>query len=63
MNTTEEPGDLCHICASPDVAYWHTIHSAKMPFAMVNVGYCEICAKLLDKFEQDLHLWVKEAEE
>lgn len=63
MNTTEEPGDQCHVCGSPDVAYWHTIHTATMPYIMVNLGYCERCAKLLDKFEQDLHLWVKEAEE
>lgn len=57
------PGELCHVCASPDVAYWHTIHSVKIPFAMVNVGYCERCARLLDRFEQDLHKWTEGAEQ
>lgn len=57
------PGELCHVCASPDVAYWHTIHSVKMPFAMVNVGYCERCARLLDRFEQDLYKWVEGADQ
>lgn len=54
------PGELCHVCASPDVAYWHTITSVKMPFAMVNVGYCERCSKLIDRFEQDLFKWIEE---
>lgn len=60
---TEETGVLCHVCASPNVEYWHTVHSTKMPFAMVNVGYCERCAKLLDRIEQDLYLGFKEAKE
>ena len=55
------PGELCHVCASPNIAYWHTIRPADKPFIMINVGYCERCAKLLDKFEQDLHKWTKEA--
>lgn len=63
MNTIEEPGDRCHVCGSPDVAYWHTVSTATMPYIMVNIGYCEKCAKLLDKFEQDLYLWIKEAKE
>lgn len=57
------PGELCHVCASPNVEYWHTIHSVKMPFAMVNIGYCERCAKLLDKLEQDLYKWIKGADQ
>ena len=56
------PGELCHVCGSPNVAYWHTIHGVNMPFAMVNVGYCERCAKLLDKFEQDLYKWIEGAD-
>ena len=63
MNMTEGPGDLCHVCASPNVEYWHTIHSTKMPFAMGNVGYCERCGKLLEKFEIDLYKWIKEGKE
>ena len=55
------PGELCHVCGSADVAYWHTINSVKIPFAVVNVGYCERCAKLLDRFEQDLFKWIQEA--
>lgn len=53
------PGELCHVCASPNIAYWHTIQPADKPFIMINVGYCERCAKLLDKFEQDLFKWIE----
>lgn len=56
---TVNPGELCHVCASPNVAYWHTIHKADSPFIMINVGYCTRCAELLDKFEQDLHTWIE----
>lgn len=62
-NRPRYPGELCHVCASPNVEYWHTIHSVKMPFAMVNIGYCERCAKLLDKFEQDLFKWIEGADQ
>ena len=62
-NRPRYPGELCHVCGSQDVAYWHTIHSVKMPFAMVNIGYCERCAKLLDKFEQDLFKWIEGADQ
>lgn len=62
-NRPRYPGELCHVCASPDVAYWHTIHPADRPYAMVNVGYCKRCAELLDRFEQDLYKWITEAKE
>ena len=55
--------NVCHVCASAEVTYWHTIHSVNNPFAFINVGYCERCSKLLDKFEQDLYKWIKEEKE
>ena len=57
------PGELCHVCSSPNIAYWHTIHPADKPFIMINVGYCERCARLLDKFEQDLYIWILGADQ
>ena len=63
MKMVKGPGDLCHVCASPDVKYWHTVSCVDTPFAMVNVGYCERCGKLLEKFEIDLYKWIKEGEQ
>lgn len=56
------PGNLCHVCASPKIAYWHTISPVNNPAVMINVCYCKRCAELIDKFEQDLYKWTEAKE-
>lgn len=53
----------CHICGSKEIKYAHTIHDVDRPWVMVNVAYCEVCAKMMGKIEYTLSKHLLERKE
>lgn len=44
-------GCVCHICGTMKTKYVHEIYDQDRPWLMMNVLYCEKCAKMCDEIE------------